>query len=80
MGIMLTETELALEQSQQGRNRVNTYAVRITKMLSDIEDSHHGPIDAMHNPSQLCMLLSKEVCFISHGVQHASIDFLILRS
>ncbi|GJR45682.1 hypothetical protein Tco_1313785 [Tanacetum coccineum] len=32
-----------------GRNRVNTYAVRNTQVLSDIEDSH-GPSDAMHNP------------------------------
>ncbi|GJY10499.1 hypothetical protein Tco_0378684 [Tanacetum coccineum] len=34
------------------RNRVNTYAIRNTKLLSGIEDSHHGPGDAMHNPSQ----------------------------
>ncbi|GKD58505.1 hypothetical protein Tco_1296014 [Tanacetum coccineum] len=27
------------------RNRVNTYAARITKMIADIEDRHHGPID-----------------------------------
>ncbi|GJY63298.1 hypothetical protein Tco_0464758 [Tanacetum coccineum] len=32
------------------RNRVNTYAARITKMIADIEDRHHGPSDAMHNP------------------------------
>ncbi|GJU49439.1 putative reverse transcriptase domain-containing protein [Tanacetum coccineum] len=34
------------------RNRVNTYAIRNTKLFSGIEDSHHGPSDAMHNPSQ----------------------------
>ncbi|GJW83306.1 hypothetical protein Tco_0156451 [Tanacetum coccineum] len=34
------------------RNRVNTYAIRNTKLLSGIEDSHHGPSDAMHNPPQ----------------------------
>ncbi|GKA08734.1 hypothetical protein Tco_0688065, partial [Tanacetum coccineum] len=33
-----------------GRNRVNTYAIRITKLLSGIEDSHHGPSYAKHNP------------------------------
>nr|GEZ56028.1 hypothetical protein [Tanacetum cinerariifolium] len=32
------------------RNRVNTSAVRITKMIADIEDRHHRPSDAMHNP------------------------------
>ncbi|GJS25996.1 zinc knuckle CX2CX4HX4C containing protein [Tanacetum coccineum] len=26
-----------------GRNRVNTYAARITMMIADIEDRHHGP-------------------------------------
>ncbi|GJX50489.1 retrovirus-related pol polyprotein from transposon TNT 1-94, partial [Tanacetum coccineum] len=48
--------DLALEQTQQGVNDevlVNTYAIRNTKLLSGIEDSHHGPSDAMHNPSQL---------------------------
>ncbi|GJS86204.1 reverse transcriptase domain-containing protein, partial [Tanacetum coccineum] len=34
----------------KSRNRVNTYAARITKMIADIEDRHHGPSDAMHNP------------------------------
>ncbi|GJW91807.1 hypothetical protein Tco_0169360, partial [Tanacetum coccineum] len=33
-------------------NQVNTYAIRNTKLLSDIEDRNHGPSDAMHNPSQ----------------------------
>ncbi|GJZ42397.1 hypothetical protein Tco_0589283 [Tanacetum coccineum] len=31
-------------------NWVNTYAIRNTKMLSGIEDRHHGPSDAKHNP------------------------------
>ncbi|GJW04659.1 hypothetical protein Tco_1563515 [Tanacetum coccineum] len=35
-----------------GRNRVNTYAIRNAKILSGNEDSHHGPSDAMHYPSQ----------------------------
>nr|GEZ09093.1 hypothetical protein [Tanacetum cinerariifolium] len=35
-----------------GRNRVNTYAIRNTELLSGIEDSRHVPSDAMHNPSQ----------------------------
>ncbi|GJS68673.1 hypothetical protein Tco_0683238 [Tanacetum coccineum] len=29
----------------KSRNRVNSYAARITKMIADIEDRHHGPID-----------------------------------
>ncbi|GJS00047.1 hypothetical protein Tco_0316555 [Tanacetum coccineum] len=41
-GIMPTEMELTLEQTQQGVS----YEVSV---LSDIEDSH-GPSDAMHNP------------------------------
>nr|GEU71242.1 hypothetical protein [Tanacetum cinerariifolium] len=35
-----------------GRNQVNMYAIRNTKLFSGIEDSHHVPSDAMHNPSQ----------------------------
>ncbi|GKB99716.1 putative reverse transcriptase domain-containing protein [Tanacetum coccineum] len=49
-------------------------------MIMVLKTSHHGPSDAMHNPSQLLRILSKEVCFISHGDQHASISFLIPRS
>ncbi|GJR84636.1 hypothetical protein Tco_0155421 [Tanacetum coccineum] len=33
------------------RNRVNTYSIKNTKLLSGIEDCHNGPSDAMHNPS-----------------------------
>ncbi|GJZ62584.1 hypothetical protein Tco_0618721, partial [Tanacetum coccineum] len=42
-GIMPTEMELKLEQTQQGRNQVNTSTVRITMMIADIEESRHGP-------------------------------------
>ncbi|GKC20429.1 hypothetical protein Tco_1022579 [Tanacetum coccineum] len=52
---MRTKTELTQEQTQQGVSDevlVNTYAIRNTKLLSGIKDSHHGPSDAMHNPSQ----------------------------
>nr|GEV76956.1 hypothetical protein [Tanacetum cinerariifolium] len=57
MGIVPTEMELILEHTQQGISHevskpVNTYAIRKTKLLSGIEDSHHVPSDAMHNPSQ----------------------------
>ncbi|GJU08888.1 hypothetical protein Tco_1125318 [Tanacetum coccineum] len=32
------------------RNRVTTYAVRITWLIADIEDKYHGPSDMLHNP------------------------------
>ncbi|GJZ47472.1 hypothetical protein Tco_0601304 [Tanacetum coccineum] len=41
-----------LDKQMRERNWVNTYAIRNTKLISGIEDSHHGPSDAMHNPSQ----------------------------
>ncbi|GKD47648.1 hypothetical protein Tco_1276624 [Tanacetum coccineum] len=34
----------------KSRNRVNSYAVRITWLIADIEDKYHGPSDTMHNP------------------------------
>ncbi|GKD25001.1 hypothetical protein Tco_1231215 [Tanacetum coccineum] len=49
-------------------------------MIMILKTSHHGPSDARHNPSQLLRLLSKEVCFISHGDLHAFISFPIPRS
>ncbi|GJZ52056.1 hypothetical protein Tco_0606571, partial [Tanacetum coccineum] len=48
-------------------------------MILVLNISRHGPSDAKHKPSQLLSLLSKEVCFISHGDQYASIDFLTPR-
>ncbi|GKB18721.1 hypothetical protein Tco_0852644 [Tanacetum coccineum] len=44
--------DIANNGTNPTRNRVNTYAIRNTKLLSGIEDSHHGPSDAMHNPPQ----------------------------
>ncbi|GJS09639.1 hypothetical protein Tco_0366435 [Tanacetum coccineum] len=43
-----------------GRNQVNTFAIRITKMIVGIKDKHRGPSDVMHNPSQPFKFLSKE--------------------
>ncbi|GJT00752.1 reverse transcriptase domain-containing protein [Tanacetum coccineum] len=40
-------------------NRVNSYAARITKMIADIEDRHHGPSDAMHNLLSHQLILNK---------------------
>ncbi|GJV24977.1 hypothetical protein Tco_1377672 [Tanacetum coccineum] len=53
----------------------------ITKMILILKTTHYGPSNAKHNPSQLLRLLSKEVCFISHGDQHLPNSFpLIPRS
>nr|GEV47966.1 hypothetical protein [Tanacetum cinerariifolium] len=57
-GIVLTEMELVLEQTQQGTSHevsAETGSMHnlsaITKMILILKKSHHGPIDAMHNPS-----------------------------
>ncbi|GJX46682.1 hypothetical protein Tco_0271872 [Tanacetum coccineum] len=42
--------DISLDIIEVLRNWVNAYAIRITKLLSGIEDRHHGPSDAMHNP------------------------------
>ncbi|GJV13653.1 hypothetical protein Tco_1355194 [Tanacetum coccineum] len=54
---MWTKTELTLEQTQQGISYevlAETGSIHMLsetpKLLSGIEDSHHGPSDAMHNP------------------------------
>ncbi|GJU04875.1 hypothetical protein Tco_1121305 [Tanacetum coccineum] len=59
-----------------GRNRVNTYAIRNTKLLFGIEDSHHGPSDAMHNPSQPLKVSQKTLVSFLTEIKHISIDFL----
>ncbi|GJR95918.1 hypothetical protein Tco_0268092 [Tanacetum coccineum] len=51
---MQTETKLALEQTQQGVSdevSVSIKGVEEQKRKVKIKDSHHGPSDAMHNPS-----------------------------
>ncbi|GJX67492.1 hypothetical protein Tco_0303219 [Tanacetum coccineum] len=60
---MRTETELALEQTQQGVNDevlVETESIHMQsetpKLLSGIEDSHHGPSDAMDNCCPSCRI------------------------
>ncbi|GJR73976.1 retrovirus-related pol polyprotein from transposon TNT 1-94 [Tanacetum coccineum] len=77
-GIMQTKTEQTLEQTQQGVSDevlVNTYAIRNTKLLSGIEDSHHGPIDAMHNPPQPLKVEKTLVSKLTE-ITHVSINFL----
>ncbi|GJZ68742.1 mutator type transposase [Tanacetum coccineum] len=41
-------------------------------MNSNIEERHHGPSDAMHNPSQPFEFLSTETCLICHGTETKS--------
>ncbi|GKF15126.1 hypothetical protein Tco_0056588, partial [Tanacetum coccineum] len=53
-----------------GKNQVNTYAIRITKMMSGIEDSHHGPSDAMHNPSQPLKVSQKILVSFLTEIKH----------
>nr|GEY94120.1 hypothetical protein [Tanacetum cinerariifolium] len=45
------ENKAAL-QTLLGRNRVDSQSIKITMLIVDIEESRHGPSDAMHNPSQ----------------------------
>ncbi|GKB76917.1 hypothetical protein Tco_0943812 [Tanacetum coccineum] len=77
---MQTKTELTLEQTQQGRNWVNTYAIRSTKLLSGIEDSHHGPSDEMHNPPYLLKVSQKTLVSFLMEITRISIDSLNLTS
>ncbi|GJS20282.1 hypothetical protein Tco_0448914 [Tanacetum coccineum] len=51
----ITRTELTLEQTQQGVSDevlVSIEGVKELKRNVKIKDNHHGPSDAMHNPSQ----------------------------
>ncbi|GKB08033.1 hypothetical protein Tco_0836317 [Tanacetum coccineum] len=76
-GIMPTKIELTLKQSQQGVSNdvlaetgsIHNLSV-FTKINSDIEERHHGPSDAMHNPYQLFKFLSTDTYLICHGDTH----------
>ncbi|GKC90472.1 endoplasmin [Tanacetum coccineum] len=48
-------------------------------MILELKTSHHGPSDAMHNPSQLLRLLSKEITSLSQ-VRNESISKMRLAS
>ncbi|GKA01093.1 hypothetical protein Tco_0673758 [Tanacetum coccineum] len=74
--------ELALEQSQQGASNdvlAETgliHIIRITELIPDIEDSHHGTSDAMHNPSQPLKVSQKILVSFLMEINMLSIDFL----
>ncbi|GJR57848.1 gypsy/ty3 retroelement polyprotein [Tanacetum coccineum] len=59
-----------------GKNRVNSYAIRITKIISGIEDRHHGPSDAMHNPSKPLKVSQKILVSLLAEINILYIDFL----
>ncbi|GKE57192.1 hypothetical protein Tco_1496377 [Tanacetum coccineum] len=61
-----------------GGNPVNTYAIRNTKLLSGIEDIHHGPSDAMLNPLQ-SLKVGKTLVLKLMEITHISIDFITSR-
>ncbi|GKC35897.1 hypothetical protein Tco_1048281, partial [Tanacetum coccineum] len=70
-GLQTTNTDyLAFQNRRDLPNDtplVRVYVLRITQLIAGIEDSHHGAGDTKHNPPKLLRLLSKEVCFVSHG-------------
>ncbi|GJY80608.1 putative ribonuclease H-like domain-containing protein [Tanacetum coccineum] len=62
---------LRKKPSKQLRQKPGQYiSNKITMMIVNIEESRHGPNDAMHNPSQPFGFLSKETCLICHGDTH----------
>ncbi|GJW55750.1 hypothetical protein Tco_0099835 [Tanacetum coccineum] len=62
-----------------GRNRVNTYAVRITMLISDIERRQHGPVmQCTTLPSYSGFSQQKLGSFVTE-IHTISIDFLTLR-
>ncbi|GJR44068.1 hypothetical protein Tco_1312171 [Tanacetum coccineum] len=83
-GRMPTKIELTLEQSQQGvsndvlANRVNTYAVRITMLIADIEDDIMDPVmQCTTLPSHSSFSQKKLVSFVTE-IHSTTIDFLTL--
>ncbi|GJZ33335.1 hypothetical protein Tco_0578771 [Tanacetum coccineum] len=66
---MQTKTELTIEQTQQG---VSDEVL----LLSGIEDSHHGPSDAMHNPPWPLKVSEKTLVSFLMEITRISINFL----
>ncbi|GJR04913.1 hypothetical protein Tco_0527897 [Tanacetum coccineum] len=54
----------------KSRNRVNTYAVRITRLIADIESKYHGPDDTLAQPPLANHDPSKGFLFHFHGDQY----------
>ncbi|GJV35916.1 hypothetical protein Tco_1408393 [Tanacetum coccineum] len=80
---MQTKTELTLEQTQQGVSYevlAETGSIHmiseIPKLLSGIEDSHHGPSDVMHNPPYPLKVSQKTLVSFLTEITRISIDSL----
>ncbi|GKC67601.1 hypothetical protein Tco_1100199 [Tanacetum coccineum] len=80
---MRTKTELRMEQTKQGvSDEVLTETGSIPmlsetpKLLSGIEDSHHGPSDTMHNPPQPFKVSQKTLVSFLTEITLISTDFL----
>ncbi|GJS81353.1 hypothetical protein Tco_0747894 [Tanacetum coccineum] len=79
---MQIKTELTLEQTQQGSDEVlaKTGSIHMLsetpKLLSGIEDSHHGTSDAMHNPPQPPKVSQKTLVSFLTEITLISINFL----
>nr|GEZ81848.1 hypothetical protein [Tanacetum cinerariifolium] len=66
---MQTKIKLTLEQSQQGISNDVLVSIEGVEELKR-NTRHHGPSDALHNPSQPFEFLSKETSLICHGDTH----------
>ncbi|GJR18773.1 hypothetical protein Tco_0967300 [Tanacetum coccineum] len=80
---MRTKIELTLKQTQQGVSDevlAETGSIHMLsetpKLLYGIEDSHHGPSDAMHNPPQPLKVSQKTLVSVLMEITLISIDFL----
>ncbi|GJT04777.1 hypothetical protein Tco_0839239 [Tanacetum coccineum] len=54
----------------EGRNRVNTYAVRSTWLIADIEDKYHGPSNTLYNPPKPLKVSQKTLVSFSRSFTH----------
>nr|GEV18368.1 hypothetical protein [Tanacetum cinerariifolium] len=58
------------------RSRIMIKAIETPKLLSSIEDSHRGPSDVMHDPSQPLKVSQKTLVSFLTEITLTSIDFL----
>ncbi|GJW83059.1 hypothetical protein Tco_0156204 [Tanacetum coccineum] len=82
-GKVSAEMELVLEQTQQDTSHevsADTGSIHMLsatpKLLSGIEDNHHGPSDAMHNPSHPLKVSQQNIVSFLIEITRISIDFL----
>ncbi|GJS31003.1 hypothetical protein Tco_0491623 [Tanacetum coccineum] len=82
-GKVPAEMELVLEQTQQDNSyevSADTGSIHMLSatpmLLSGIEDGHHGPSDAMHNPSHPLKVSQQNLVSFLTEITRISIDFL----